>query len=73
MNRVDLTTGFTLYLGAALLSLLVAAFVHQLRRRRCCFVGSRKGVITCEFCAKEYLDREGRELTTCPQCHSLNR
>lgn len=72
MNKVDLTTGFTLYLGFALLSLLVIAALHDRRRKRSRLHRFEKGVVACEFCSHEYLDSSGKRISTCPECRSHN-
>jgi predicted RNA-binding Zn-ribbon protein involved in translation (DUF1610 family) len=60
-----------LYTGICLGGVLLAAWMHNLRRTRHERAAIR-GLIKCQSCAFQFRDETGAILPRCPQCGALN-
>jgi hypothetical protein len=72
MIHIDKVTAFMLYLCFFLFLYLGAWLISHLKGRRQKGLPPLYQLTTCEYCAYHYLSETGKQITTCPQCHSFN-
>jgi predicted Zn-ribbon and HTH transcriptional regulator len=70
MFRLELHELLFVYAGLCLGVILLAAFLHNLRRTRREGLALR-GLVKCHLCAFEFRDDTGADLPKCPGCGAL--
>ena len=70
MFRLELHQLLFVYIGLSLGAVLLAAWLHNLRRtRRESF--ALRGILKCRLCAFEFRDESHTEIPRCPRCGAL--
>lgn len=73
MIELSANTAVMLYLCLTLTVILGLWMYHHYDSRRKKIVTSEHELHICEYCHFVYLDEDFKEITSCPQCHLLNK
>lgn len=73
MIELTFATGFMLYLGLTLMSVLGVWIYSHYHTRRRVFFPIEKTLFLCEFCHYAYVDESVKKLNRCPQCGLINK